>query len=635
MANDFLERDCKPQSCDCQSNRIETVKPYLGYPTGDTASTVDFPYDPLPFNRDFLASQYVVSTATSDLAESIVNHLGVSATSENKLVKTPDGGYQTPGARTGDEKTPSPVPTVAEIAQILQSTLNEIGASSSVDVNKIAINIHNALTSSEISSGSFDGPGAIATVAAMIAGAVNGGFGDNGAVGVVTVDDKEDSNGSVQYFRSGTTNSSSNSSSSDSMASRSAGLSARDGGGEDSSSSNGISPESSAPPSISSSSGGGGGGGGGGDNLREPADKALEFLNDLEFLFKELESKQGSASTAVCDVKYPFNGHISLMTSMAYEALSNALSTYDGYREEITAIHFPTAFPQVSQPGVYSFEDNIETMLDKVKRMSLKSITLAQVLLSLIPTLFTFDPNRTREANRRCRTLKHKLYKKIAMLPTMLDLWDGIGEWTTVYNIAENIDHQQLFFESRGGYLRETNMTPRLVRKSVARKNFSEDRILDQSSYNTVNDFFQYCMTDAYSKEEYVENSFYFNYRLEWDHAKQRYVFQEDEHPGIPTTTYKTQNLRWVGEKLKGDAFFNTVIMRMAQPFDLMYAEIKNSVPLIEYLYHKAEITTIKTYDWNTRVDFRRMALTDYRGFKRMNEFKRLDRSGLDVISNE
>ena len=608
MANDFLERDCKPQSCDCQSNRIETVKPYLGYPTGDTASTVDFPYDPLPFNRDYMAAQYVISTVASDLAESMVansDSFSSLASTEGKLAKMPDGGYRTIGARTGDGNTPSPVPTVAEIAQALQSALDEAGASSSVDVNKVASNVHSALSSSGVSGNLFDGLGAIAALAAMIAGAVNGAFGENGAVEVVTVNGD---GGGNSYGDGGT------------------------GGDMDDSLRGGSSSDGAG---AGAGGGGGGAGGGGGGDLREPADKALEFLNDLEFLFQELESSQKSASPAIRDVKYPYDGHLSLMSSIGYEMLSNALSTYDGYMEEIQAIHFPTAFPQVSQPGVYSFEDNIETTLDKVKRMSLKSITLAQVLLSLIPTLFTFDPNRTREANRRCRTLKHKLYKKIAMLPTMLDLWDGIGEWTTVYNIAENIDHQQLFFESRGGYLRETNMTPRLVRKSVARKNFSEDRILNQTSYNTVNDFFQYCMTDAYSKEEYVENSFYVNYRLEWGHAKQRYVLQEDEHPGIPTTTYKTQNLRWVGEKLKGDAFFNTVIMWMAQPFDLMYAEIKNSVPLIEYLYHKAEITTIKTYDWNTRVDFRRMALTDYRGFKRMNEFKRLDRSGLDVISNE
>ena len=75
--------------------------------------------------------------------------------------------------------------------------------------------------------------------------------------------------------------------------------------------------------------------------------------------------------------------------------------------------------------------------------------------------------------------------------------------------------------------------------------------------------------------------------------------------------------------------------MNIASPFPIFIGLVSMSVPLIEYLFHKAEITKIDNYDRNNRIDFRRLAIADYRGYKRMNAFKKLDRSGLDVVNDE
>lgn len=467
----------------------------------------------------------------------------------------------------------SGLPTEADIAAMIQRALEEAGASSNMSPADVARNISNTLSTM---IGAMTALSGLATIASWLAGIVNGGFGGGGALGAISA-----------------------------------------GGGS------------------SGSEDASGGGGGSGEELELPKDKALDFWNDLDFLYQEFDRKPSNPQAPVTDFEFPLHFDFSLICAEQYEEMSRLFSTYQGYIEEFPAVHWPIGFPNISPPGLYSFEDNIETALTKVKRRSLKSVFEARILLLLMPSLFTFDPNRTREANRRCRTLKSKLFKVISMFPTMWDLWDGIIEWTAQYVMTGGLDKSQLFFESTGGYLRHSWMAPRLVRSSVARKNFSEDRLLCQGVYNETNDFMQYCMSDAYLWEDVVENSVYATLTLEWDEVLHVLRNITRYHPGVPTTTYKTQHLTWVGEKLKGDSFFHTVVLPMADPFTIAKIPILLAVPLIEYLFNKAEITTIETYDWNSRVDFRRMAVVDYRGYKRMNKFTHLDRSGLDVIANE
>ena len=578
--------NCEP--CDNTAPKpAKTSKWNIGYDTYEMQYHVDAPIDPLRYNADAAAADYVVNQIAEDLAAAISlgNPTGAVGAVEVGHEAEADGGAS--------------IPSEAEISEMVSSALSDAGATSSVSPNEVAAKIRESLTGGGMGNilAAINALAGIVTIAEMLVDCINGAFGYGGA-GVA----------------------------------------------------------------ITSTSGGGGGGGGGADDggggggeETVVKEKAMEFLNDLDFLYKEFQIDPSVASVAIKDVEFPWKFEMSLMQSKTYELLSKSLSTYKGYNEDVLSVHFPNGFPNISPPGKYSFEDSIETQLEKVKRRALKSIQEAQILLLVVPTLFTFDPNRTREANRRCRTLKSKIFKVISLFPTMLDLWDGVGEWTTTYNRAGNIDRFQLFFEAWGGYLNHSNMAPRLVRDSVARKNFTEDRMLIQGTYNQENDFFQYCMSNAYEFEEFVENSHYETTMVRnpfdfdswaltstsndgWGDAKLEYkaklVFGV-EHPGVPTTTYKTNRLNWVGEKLKGDQFFHTVVMPAAQPFLIAKALINMSAPLVEYLFHKAEITKIDTYDWNNRIDFRRLALADYRGYKRMNAFKHLDRSGLDVINDE
>ncbi len=571
MATEFFDRD-KTATCEpCERPAIPAGNAGTLDPSSDTREVhINAPRDPLPYNADYAAAEYVINQVSEDLAVALTN-------GEQRIppMMTAGGMALGNGASESDASSAGSVPSAAAIAAMIDAALSDAGATSSVPSGEVANNILSSLL--EVGLGAIAALSGLGNIASWLSGLVNGGFGGGGAFGAI---------------------------------------SAGDGGG-----------------------GGGGAGEGGaganGEGAETPKDKALEFWNDLEFLYQEFEIKQSSPGAAITDVEFPFMFDLSLITSDTYELLSKVLSTYRGYIEEVPAIHWPVGFPQISPPGLYSFEDQIETQLTKVKRRSLKSKFEAQMLLLLIPSLFTFDPNRTREANRRCRTLKSKLFKVISLFPTMWDLWDGVAEWTTQYIMAGEIDKSQLFFESQGGYLRHSFFAPRLVRSSVARKNFSEDRLLCQGVYNQTNDFMQYCMSDAYLYEEVVENSSYATIAYEWDDELHTMWPIATYHPGVPTTTYKTQNLMWVGEKLKGDAFFHTVILPMADPFPLSQILVGMAVPLIEYLFHKAEITTVETYDWNTRTDFRRLALVDYRGYKRMNKFKTLDRSGLDVIFDE
>ena len=594
MADQYFNRNANPncEPCDNTAQKpAQTSKWNIGYDTYELQYHVDAPIDPMRYNADAAAADYVVNQVAEDLAAAIAigNPVGqVGAVEEGHEAET--GGTS--------------IPSESAIAEMVNNALSDAGATSSVSADTVAANIRASLAGGGMGNilAAINALAGIVTIAEMLIDCINNAFGYGGAGVAIT--------------------------------------STAGGGG-----------------------GGGGadGGGGGGGEETVVKEKAMEFLNDLDFLYKEFQIDPSVASVAIKDVELPWKFEMSLMQSKTYELFSKALSTYKGYLEEVLMIHFPGGFPNISPPGKYSFADSIETQLEKVKRRSLKSIQEAQILLLLIPTLFTFDPNRTREANRRCRTLKAKLFKVISLFPTMLDLWDGVGEWSTTYNRAGNIDRFQLFFETWGGYMNQSNMAPRLVRDSVARKNFTEDRLLIQGTYNQENDFFQYCMSNAYEFEEFVENSHYksfMDYSLisdpdnpddliiegntgnlgndEADNDFQpKYEIFSIEQPGVPTTTYKTQQLKWVGEKLKGDVFFHTVIMPMAKPFSIVKGLINMSAPLIEYLFHKAEITKIDTYDWNNRIDFRRLAIADYRGYKRMNAFTKLDRSGLDVVNDE
>lgn len=568
MADEFYNRKAKPNCDPCWPTSIthpQGTGGKLDHSDYTNAVHINAPIDPLPFNADQAAANYVVNQVAEDLA------VAVSQTAREITETTVGAGGMivTDGNGGGGG---GGVPGTSEIAAMIENALSEAGASSNMSPAEVASNIANTLATMTNALGTLSSLGEIAS---WMAGIVNGGFGGNGALGAISSD-------------------------------------AGAGGGD-----------------------GGDGGGGGGGELELPKDKALDFWNDLNFLYQEFVIKPSNPMAPVTDLEFPLHFNASLLTSEQYETMSRAFSTYQGYIEEFPAVHWPIGFPNISPPGLYSFEDDIETNLTKAKRRSLKSLAEARILLLLMPTLFTFDPNRTREANRRCRTLKSKLFKVISWIPTMWDLWDGIIEWTAQYVMTGGIDKSQLFFESTGGYLRHSSMAPRLVRSSVARKNFSEDRLLCQGVYNETNDYMQYCMSDAYLWEEEVENSTYATFTLEWDEEDQMLRNITQYHPGVPTTTYKTQHLTWVGEKLKGDSFFHTVVLPMASPFPIAKTPIILATPLIEYLFQKAEITTIETYDWNTRTDFRRLAVVDYRGYKRMNKFETLDRSALDVINNE
>lgn len=568
MADEFYNRKAKPNCDPCWPTSIthpQGTGGKLDHSDYTNAVHINAPIDPLPFNADQAAANYVVNQVAEDLA------VAVSQTARESTETTVGAGGMivTDGNGGGGG---GGVPGTSEIAAMIENALSDAGASSNMSPAEVASNIANTLATMTNALGALSSLGEIAS---WMAGIVNGGFGGNGALGAISSD-------------------------------------AGAGGGD-----------------------GGDGGGGGGGELELPKDKALDFWNDLNFLYQEFVIKPSNPMAPVTDWEFPLHFNASLLTSEQYETMSRAFSTYQGYIEEFPAVHWPIGFPNISPPGLYSFEDDIETNLTKAKRRSLKSLAEARILLLLMPTLFTFDPNRTREANRRCRTLKSKLFKVISWIPTMWDLWDGIIEWTAQYVMTGGIDKSQLFFESTGGYLRHSSMAPRLVRSSVARKNFSEDRLLCQGVYNETNDYMQYCMSDAYLWEEEVENSTYATFTLEWDEEDQMLRNITQYHPGVPTTTYKTQHLTWVGEKLKGDSFFHTVILPMASPFPIAKTPIILATPLIEYLFQKAEITTIETYDWNTRTDFRRLAVVDYRGYKRMNKFETLDRSALDVINNE
>ena len=583
MADEFYNRKAKPNCDPCWPTSIthpQGTGGKLDYSDYTNAVHINAPIDPLPFNADQAAANYVVNQVAEDLAVTI------SQTARENAETTVGAGGMIVTDENKENKG-SGVPSESEIAAMIEAALSEAGASSNISSAEVASNIATTLASM---MGALGALSSLAEIAALLAGIVNGGFGGNGAFGAINSN----------------------------AGSGGGGGDGGDGGG-----------------SGGGGGDGGSGGGGAGGELELPKDKALDFWNDLDFLYQEFDIKPSNPMAPVTDWEFPLHFNASLLTSEQYEMMSRMFSTYQGYIEEFPAVHWPIGFPNISPPGLYSFEDDIETNLIKAKRRSLKSLAEAQILLLLMPTLFTFDPNRTREANRRCRTLKSKLFKVISWIPTMWDLWDGIIEWTSQYVMTGGIDKSQLFFESTGGYLRHSSMAPRLVRSSVTRKNFSEDRLLCQGVYNETNDYMQYCMSDAYLWEEEVENSTYATFTLEWDEEDQILRDITQYHPGVPTTTYKTQHLTWVGEKLKGDSFFHTVILPMASPFPIAKTPIILAIPLIEYLFQKAEITTIETYDWNTRTDFRRLAVVDYRGYKRMNKFETLDRSALDVINNE
>ncbi len=378
----------------------------------------------------------------------------------------------------------------------------------------------------------------------------------------------------------------------------------------------GLSNVASTPPSEEESEEeeeGGEEGGAESEEAEDPENKAMEFINDLDFLYQEFEIKPSTPMSPVIEPELPFIFPASLPNSARDEALSKSLSTYLGYLEEVHCSYYPLGNPKISPPGIYSFLDEIDVDIEKVKHMALLTLDAAKSLLKIVPWLFTTNPNRAREANRRARHLKSKIFEAIAMIPSMLDLWDGIGEWTTPYLTLNELDKSQLNIEKWGGYFGGTEFRPRLVRDSVFRKHFTEDRETIQKVYDTTNEFFQYCMGNAYMYAEKVENG-------TWDEI---------------TTYYPTKDLTWVGEKCKGDRYYHLVIQPAASPFPIALKVIGLSKYLVEYIVHQTEITRIETYDLNTRIDQRRVALVDYRGYKRMNKFMRLDRSGLDVINDE
>jgi hypothetical protein len=263
--------------------------------------------------------------------------------------------------------------------------------------------------------------------------------------------------------------------------------------------------------------------------------------------------------------------------------------------------------------GKYSFMDEIDQDLKDVKRRALKSMTEAKLLLMVVPWLFTTNPNRAREANRRAHTLKQKIFKVVATIPSMLDLWDGLGEWTTPYLTLNELDKSQLKIEMWGDYIGGTPKHPQLVRDSVWRKHFTEDREAIQNAYNTTNNFFQYCLSNAWNWSEKVENG------ALWE----------------KTTTYKTIDQIWVGERLKGDMFYHLIVQFIANPFPIALACIGLSKYLIEYIVHQTEVVEIDTYDLTGLEDMRHLSYHDYRGYKRTVPLRKLDRSGLDVINDE
>lgn len=375
---------------------------------------------------------------------------------------------------------------------------------------------------------------------------------------------------------------------------------------------------------AATSSGGGGGGSGAGapqlDVETDPTNKAMEFLNELEPFYQELFQVPPIPEFPYVEPEWwvplilgPSGTTLELNVRLV-EALSKISHTYEGYREGAAfAFHFPVGFPLISFPGEYSFMDGIDQNLKTVKRRALKSVEEAQLLLLVVPWLFTTNPNRAREANRRARELKQKIFKIISIIPSMLDLWDGLGEWTTPYLTQNELDKSQLKFEMWGDYLGGTPKHPQLVRDSVWRKHFSEDRVAIQKTYNTTNDFFQYCCMNAWNWSEKVENGRWYE----------------------KTTTYKTMDQVWVGERLKGDMFYHLVVQFIANPFPIALFCIGLSKYLIEYIVHQTEIVEIQTYDLTGLEDLRHLSYHDYRGFKRTVPFRKLDRSGLDVIDDE
>ena len=380
--------------------------------------------------------------------------------------------------------------------------------------------------------------------------------------------------------------------------------------------------ETKNPPTAQGNSAGSVNGGPGAPELiveTEPENKALEFYNELEFFYQELTVDKPSPESPYVEPEFwvPlfFDGGGSLMDFDVpfTEALSRMLHTYDGYMGGAAVTHFPVGAPQVSKPGEYSFMDDIDQDLKKVKRRALKSMTEAKLLLMVVPWLFTTNPNRAREANRRARHLKRVLFQAIAFIPSMLDLWDGLGEWTTPYRTLNELDKSQLKIEMWGDYLGGTPKHPQLVRDSVYRKHFSEDRQAIQHTYDTTNNFMQYCMSNTWNWAEKVEQA-------KWNEI---------------TEYYKTKNMKWVGERVKADMFYHLVIQDSANPYPIALACIGLSKYLIEYIVHQTEVTKIKTYDLTGLEDLRHLSFHDYRGYKRVVPFTRLDRSGLDVISDE
>ena len=340
--------------------------------------------------------------------------------------------------------------------------------------------------------------------------------------------------------------------------------------------------------------------------------KAKSLESELNGLFSDFKAAQKTGPTHK-DEELPFILDLSLQDYYYSENQSRQFSDYYGYMENMKCKCWTYDDPKISPPGKYSFYDEIDQDLRTVKHQSLKTLEQAKKVLSIVPWLYTTDPNRAREANRRARHLKKRIFKAIMAIPSMLDLWDGIGEWTTPYLTLNELDKSQLKIEMWGSYLGGTYFRPRVVRKSVTAKNFHVDEDVTQSCYDTVNDFMQYCMGNAYLFDEKVENG-------TWNEL---------------TTSYRTRNMYRVGEKTKPDMFFHSIIQRAANPWSMACAIVGLSRYLIEYIVPKVEIVNIDTYDRNTLIDGRRQAYTDLRGFKRVQPFNRLDRSGLDVIQDE
>lgn len=345
----------------------------------------------------------------------------------------------------------------------------------------------------------------------------------------------------------------------------------------------------------------------------EKMHKAEEYENELDFMYDEYVKEMELATPCRKNPEIPFLLDVSLPDVKPSERLNKMFSTYYGINEQSRWYYWTFWDPRISTPGTYSFWDKIDQDLKNIKHESLRSIATAKLLLTLVPWLFTTNPNRAREANRRARHIKKKIFEAVMYIPSMLDLWDGIGEWTTPYITMDTLDKSQLKIEMWGSYFGGTYFHPRVVRDSVIDKNFRDDKLRTQAAYNKVNDFMQYCMGNAYLFDERVENG-------TWSEM---------------TTSYRTRSMMKVGERLKGDMFFNRVILPAASPWPIAYWIIGLSRYLIEYIIPKVEITQIITYDRNTLADDKRHAYLDVRGFKRMHKFTKLDRSGLDVINDE